>query len=349
MLIGEVAARTGISARMLRHYDRVGVVKPSERNSSGYRVYTAEDMRRLVEVEGLRSLGVTLSEVSTALASDRIPYEDLISVLLNRARCQLTRAHELVERLESVQTARPTALQDVMRTIGLLRGFDGGDPSMRQRHALSVLTDDHRDTHVLVDAALREEDPNAFGAIQWVIVRSGDAAVAQLTTALDDEKPDRRYRALKVLEKIKSSRSRAAISEAVNHPDRRIRLRAHLERADQGNADSIPYLVEYVAAGDADMEAGEALERCATTYGLAAAVVEAIGQALDTADPAGRRRLAASLSLIPGPSASWFLSELADDNDPSVSVVARGLRVLRHGAVPPPGGSTESGRAQDTT
>lgn len=44
MLIGEVAERSGISSRMLRHYDRTGVVSPSGRTAGGYRYYTDEEL-----------------------------------------------------------------------------------------------------------------------------------------------------------------------------------------------------------------------------------------------------------------------------------------------------------------
>ena len=44
MLIGEVAERSGVSARMLRHYDSLGLVSPSERTSGGYRSYSEADL-----------------------------------------------------------------------------------------------------------------------------------------------------------------------------------------------------------------------------------------------------------------------------------------------------------------
>ncbi|MGH1345607.1 MAG: MerR family transcriptional regulator [Nannocystales bacterium] len=136
MLIGDVAKRTGISARMLRHYDRMGVVTPGERTRSGYRQYTERDLRRLFEVEGLRSLGLTLAEIPAALDDEQHSTRGMLTRLVDRARTQLAAAKELVERLEHVQTASPEAWHDVMRTIELMRGFDGNDPSTRQRHAL---------------------------------------------------------------------------------------------------------------------------------------------------------------------------------------------------------------------
>ena len=56
MRIGEVSRRSGVSARMLRHYDRIGLVQPSERTGAGYRDYSEDDLRRLLQVEALRSL-----------------------------------------------------------------------------------------------------------------------------------------------------------------------------------------------------------------------------------------------------------------------------------------------------
>ena len=67
MLIGEVAQRSGISARMLRHYDRIGLVSPSERTTGGYREYSESDIRRLFHVEGLRSLGLSLAQIADVI------------------------------------------------------------------------------------------------------------------------------------------------------------------------------------------------------------------------------------------------------------------------------------------
>ena len=60
MLIGDVARRSGVSARMLRHYDALGLVRPSGRSGTGYREYSDADTRRIFHVESLRSLGLSL-------------------------------------------------------------------------------------------------------------------------------------------------------------------------------------------------------------------------------------------------------------------------------------------------
>ncbi len=45
MNIGEAAAASGVSAKMIRYYERTGLIDPAERTASGYRVYTSSDVR----------------------------------------------------------------------------------------------------------------------------------------------------------------------------------------------------------------------------------------------------------------------------------------------------------------
>ena len=48
MQIGAIAERTGLSQRTLRHYDDIGLVNPSLRSEGGFRLYTEEDLHRLL-------------------------------------------------------------------------------------------------------------------------------------------------------------------------------------------------------------------------------------------------------------------------------------------------------------
>jgi DNA-binding transcriptional MerR regulator len=68
VLIGEVARRCGVSTRMLRHYDTLGLVRPTGRTVGGYREYSEADLRRIFHVEGLRTLGLSLRQIGRALA-----------------------------------------------------------------------------------------------------------------------------------------------------------------------------------------------------------------------------------------------------------------------------------------
>jgi DNA-binding transcriptional MerR regulator len=65
--VGEVAALAGVTVRTLHHYDRIGLLTPSDRTASGYRRYTAADLDRLHRILVYRELGFPLEEVATLL------------------------------------------------------------------------------------------------------------------------------------------------------------------------------------------------------------------------------------------------------------------------------------------
>ncbi|WP_405159463.1 MerR family transcriptional regulator [Nocardia sp. NBC_01499] len=57
MLIGELADRTGISERLLRYYERVGLLTP-ERRSNGYREYDTDAEQRVTQIRALLAVGL---------------------------------------------------------------------------------------------------------------------------------------------------------------------------------------------------------------------------------------------------------------------------------------------------
>ncbi|WP_243400655.1 MerR family transcriptional regulator [Arthrobacter sp. Bz4] len=68
MHIGEVAERTGLSLRTIRHYDEVGLLPASSRTEGGFRVYTDGDIERLLVVRRMKPLGFTLEEMGDLLS-----------------------------------------------------------------------------------------------------------------------------------------------------------------------------------------------------------------------------------------------------------------------------------------
>ena len=63
MQIGEIAQRTELSLRTLRHYDEVGLLRPSGRSEGGFRLYTEEDLAKLLVIRRMKPLGFTLEEM----------------------------------------------------------------------------------------------------------------------------------------------------------------------------------------------------------------------------------------------------------------------------------------------
>ncbi|WP_416962503.1 MerR family transcriptional regulator [Streptomyces sp. Agncl-13] len=73
MQIGEVAARTELSLRTIRHYEETGLVTPSARSQGGFRLYTESDVARLMVIRRMKPLGFTLDEMRDLLeATDRL-------------------------------------------------------------------------------------------------------------------------------------------------------------------------------------------------------------------------------------------------------------------------------------
>ena len=68
MHIGELADRTGLSNRTIRHYDEIGLLRPSGRTEGGFRLYTDSDLARLLIIRRMKPLGFTLEQMAELLA-----------------------------------------------------------------------------------------------------------------------------------------------------------------------------------------------------------------------------------------------------------------------------------------
>ncbi|MFD4586012.1 MerR family transcriptional regulator [Streptomyces sp. NPDC058434] len=120
MQIGEVAARTELSLRTIRHYEETGLVVPSARSRGGFRLYTENDVARLMVIRRMKPLGFTLDRMRDLLdATDRLDAGEELSPderesLLQRVREYERTAADQVEKLR-VQLSRAEEFAATLR------------------------------------------------------------------------------------------------------------------------------------------------------------------------------------------------------------------------------------------
>lgn len=110
MQIGEVAEKTQLSLRTIRHYDEVGLVPPSGRSEGGFRLYTQEDVDRLIHVRRITPLGFSLEETAEILAilegqeSEKLPeFVEQARASREKLARKLRQADELIQSLQQLQ------------------------------------------------------------------------------------------------------------------------------------------------------------------------------------------------------------------------------------------------------
>src|SRR3954447_10437785 len=147
---------------MLRHYDSLGLVRPTGRTEAGYREYSGEDIRRIFHVESLRSLGLSLREVGRALDDPGFTPSGLVDGLIRQTRERIASETQLLTRLGRIGDAEPAGWEDVLQIVALLHALGSDSAGRRQRAALSSVGE--VPVEALVEAALSETDPNVAGA-----------------------------------------------------------------------------------------------------------------------------------------------------------------------------------------
>lgn len=107
MNIGNASRASGVSERMIRHYEKIGLVPPPPRRDSGYRDYSDADVHRLRFIANARDLGFGIEEIGTLLSlwSDRQRASSEVKAMA------LARAAELGRKVQALENMRRTLIE----------------------------------------------------------------------------------------------------------------------------------------------------------------------------------------------------------------------------------------------
>lgn len=113
--IGEAARLSTVSAKMVRHYESLGLLSKVARTDSGYRQYTQADVRSLQFIKRARDLGFSMAEIA-----------ELVGLWHNRQRASAS-VKRIAQKHVDELTQRIEAMQAMQRTLAGLLNHCHGD------------------------------------------------------------------------------------------------------------------------------------------------------------------------------------------------------------------------------
>ena len=130
MNIGEASKATGISVKMLRYYEEIGLVRPALRAHSGYRVYSDKNIATLRFVRRARDLGFQVRQIASLLdlwQDGSRASADVKALALDHVRELQQRRRELDEMIGTLQHLAHNCHGDSRPECPILTGLGGSD------------------------------------------------------------------------------------------------------------------------------------------------------------------------------------------------------------------------------
>jgi MerR family transcriptional regulator, thiopeptide resistance regulator len=136
--ISKIARAFGLSRSTLLYYDRLGLLPPSGRSGSGYRVYTVRDRRRLERICRFREAGLTLKEIQTVLSSGGRPGAKMLENRIRETAANIlnlkSQQRLLAGMLSRIASARPPPAVDKRLWIEMLRAAGMDQRALHRWH-----------------------------------------------------------------------------------------------------------------------------------------------------------------------------------------------------------------------
>ncbi|WKX16514.1 MerR family transcriptional regulator [Streptomyces sp. HUAS CX7] len=191
--VGQVSTFAGVTVRTLHHYDKAGLLSPSDRSRAGYRLYNEADLVRLQQILFYRELGFPLDEIAAIFKDPQVnPLERLRARQreLNEEIARLRRLAEVAERAIEVQkTGVPLTPEERFEVFGEV-AFDlsyATEAELKWAHS-----EGQREAMARADAHTKEDWRRLMG--------EAGAWRAELLAAFDEGQPSDGERAMDLAE-----------------------------------------------------------------------------------------------------------------------------------------------------
>lgn len=318
--IGEVARRTGLSVRTLRHYDGLGLLVPGTRTDGAHRLYTSADVRRLLAIQHLKALGLCLADVRSALDDPAFDAAVALADHIAAVEERLTTLRDLLARLRDLQGAAEAGWEEVLAVIALTERLHHPEPAVRVRAALDGATTAPLDA--LLDQLAGEPDPTVAATLTWAVARHGPEAVGPVCDRLANPDPLVRVRMVHALAKVADSGAVPALVAALADDDARVASAAVFALGRIAHPAALGSLIGQLGGADP-----ESLTDAISRFGVPA--ISPLAQALGNGSPRARRHAAEVLGSL-GDAAAPALADALADDDGAVRLAA----VLALGRLP---------------
>lgn len=252
----EFAALAGVTVRALRHYDRLGLLRP-RRTGSGYRVYTERDLETLEQIVALKLIGVPLKQISLVRHDTGGALADVLGAqrrTLEQKHALLARAIEAIGRVEATLRSGQPAGAPLFRTIiEVIEMHENEQEWTRQYGALL-------DGKIAALAAIAPEKRAALRE-EWI------ALVEEIRQSLDEDPAGPKAQALAVRWRALLQQVTGAIDPAWTSFLASSEQKPNLERFMKNTSDEAKARVNEMGKSYADPRVWEFVQRALASSG----------------------------------------------------------------------------------
>jgi MerR family copper efflux transcriptional regulator len=138
MNIGEAARASGVSAKMVRYYESVGLIAPAPRTEAGYRVYSRADVHTLQFIRRARDFGISMAHVKRLLElwrDDKRASRDVKRLALQHVAELRAKVAELTAMADALQDLADHCHGNSRPECPILRDFAANEARPRPLHS----------------------------------------------------------------------------------------------------------------------------------------------------------------------------------------------------------------------